>query len=373
MESLPLELQDLIFSYLLPKVDRITVTAIPVSSHVARADVYSVRLVSRSLSTASLKVFAKLIEDVPTRCASEVNMSKLSDLVLQDHIKDHITSLAFDTSKLFIGESHEEQTLPFLRFNNDLQSDWLTSEGFQDLFAAFYAHLPRLQHLVCVASTMSGVQAASFGVRRAIALHRLSSIAADPLIHLHQAIEKSRLNEKIKTFLLLTKASAQQSLEVTSPAAEDPLLLPHLDHLTIGAACHELSGFRVRATNLTSLHILLSTHNFTLNLPLSEMAPRLQSLSLRGQHESLPQETFWQALETATAHLSNIQSYSSHGESRVRSCAHMFHGRDHHEWAERSKGNRSELFVFERRRTCNQADELSRIGNDRDGEADMHN
>jgi hypothetical protein len=66
---------------------------------------------------------------------------------------------------------------------------------------------------------------------------------------------------------------------------------PNLDHLTLDPVAHKLSGFRVHAPNLTSLHIALSDYVDTTDMVfikekfLSAVYPQLRILGLSGDNK----------------------------------------------------------------------------------------
>lgn len=179
MEALPLELQEHIFSYLLPYIDYATITAVPVSSDAERLAVYNLRLTSRIINAGATNAFVQVIEDVPTRCTQE-GLQNLAELTELPGLSQKITRLAFNTSKLYIGRSHEEQTLDYVRLMSSVRDAWL-KVGFQEDLSTILQRVPRFEHLVCLPSLISGVAVEKFGWRRMMALRRLARSAEDPL------------------------------------------------------------------------------------------------------------------------------------------------------------------------------------------------
>lgn len=180
METLPLELHEHIFSYLLPCGDRSADCAVPLSTQAERIDVYNLRLTSRDIKTGTIQAFAKIVEDVPTKC-TEDGLQSLAQLITLPPISKRITSLALDTSKMFIGEAHEEQTLDYVRLMCSVRNKWLQS-GFQQELVTILCGLPRLEHFTCVTKLTSGVAVEKFGWRRMVALRRVARTATDPLL-----------------------------------------------------------------------------------------------------------------------------------------------------------------------------------------------
>lgn len=180
MEALPLELQEHIFSFLLPHVDYSTIGAVPTSSRAERISVYNLRLTSRAIKTGASQVFIKVIEDVPTK-VTEDSLQVLNKLTSLPQVSEKVTRLAFNTSKLFIGKSHEEQTLDHLKLKRDARDEWIELP-FQGALMRILRRLSRLEHLIVVHRLVSGVDIEKFGWRRQMAIERVARSAEDPLL-----------------------------------------------------------------------------------------------------------------------------------------------------------------------------------------------
>lgn len=86
-----------------------------------------------------------------------------------------------------------------------------------------------------------------------------------------------------------------------SPEADNPLELPRLEHLTFGSICHDLSGFRVQASSITSLHIILGPQDFDLDLNMVQHRPTLQHITLSGLNSRVADQSLWTNLTSVAS------------------------------------------------------------------------
>ncbi|KAF1934754.1 hypothetical protein EJ02DRAFT_167255 [Clathrospora elynae] len=143
METLPLELREQITSFLLPRANRKAITAAPFSSKAERTDIYNLRLTSHRINAGASQAFLKVIGDVPTKCTKS-SLHSLANLVALEDVGKHITTLAFNTCALFLGE--KKRYLNDIRFSAFERSLWITTT-LGDELVKILRKTPRLRHL----------------------------------------------------------------------------------------------------------------------------------------------------------------------------------------------------------------------------------
>jgi hypothetical protein len=146
MQTLPLELHEHIFTYVLPHIGQKDVTAAPVYDKAERIDVYNVRLTSQRLRTGASTAFVRIVGHIPTECTPD-SLQKLASLVALPEIGDSLGCLTLNTCKAFYGPGHVMNA----------HAAWLRDMLEQNLLAIF-EKLPRLRHLRCVVEAIRGVR-----------------------------------------------------------------------------------------------------------------------------------------------------------------------------------------------------------------------
>lgn len=146
MDTLPLELHEHIFSYLLPSRDLKELLTVPASTDKQRADVYHIRLANRRLRSSISSSFIRVIEDVPTECTDE-SMQKLASLVAIPEVGDKMTCLTMNSCKEFSTQKHNK----FAHFCEEIDTEpaWLNDSLRQNLISVVQK-APRICHLICV-------------------------------------------------------------------------------------------------------------------------------------------------------------------------------------------------------------------------------
>jgi hypothetical protein len=100
IESLPTELHEHIFAFLLPRLDCKQLVTPPVSKEDERTDIYNLRLTCRILCSAASRSFVRILEDVPTHCRAE-SLRNLAALVDLPYVLDNLACLTLFPHALF--------------------------------------------------------------------------------------------------------------------------------------------------------------------------------------------------------------------------------------------------------------------------------
>lgn len=158
MNALPLELREIICSYLFPPIDRVNAASAPTSSEVERTAIYNLRLTSQRMKDATSFVFLKVIQDVPRQC-TETSLYNLWNLIHLTSGGSRITSLTFSSCKLNFTErmTWKEVHEFAARRRGFIEQSLAHYLGF------IFAVTPRLRHLVCCFEAVRGSDAPELG------------------------------------------------------------------------------------------------------------------------------------------------------------------------------------------------------------------
>lgn len=143
MDTLPLELHELIVSFLLPHQDVLHPAALPVSTALERSDIYSTRLTCQPFRDAASSTFIRIVQDVPTSCREE-GLRNLNALLDLPDVSRKLTCLTLRTSRLFI-KPDEVQT----RCGATKRVKWANCYLEKELLSIL-KKLPQLCHVRCV-------------------------------------------------------------------------------------------------------------------------------------------------------------------------------------------------------------------------------
>ncbi|KAF1844081.1 uncharacterized protein K460DRAFT_419042 [Cucurbitaria berberidis CBS 394.84] len=308
METLPLELREEIFLYLLPRICRTQVVSVPVSSKAERTDIYNLRLTSRRVNTGASQAFLAVIGDIPTGCR-EQSVQNLTNLVGLADVGNHITCLAFNTCKLYITE---KQTLRQINQTCYDRCQWI-AKSFCSEVLAILRKTSRLRHLICLPEATRGSEVLRFGVGHMVLLEVIVKDMYDPMQYIQEALEATALNETLETLTVLTASFEGFLEEPTSLRKAKPLHLPKLKHLTLSPSYHDISRFAVYCPNITSWHTVLDSRAETFDLIPSQTAgdsiqmdSSLRSYTISAKGQYIQTSTLVRSIAAATDRFASI-------------------------------------------------------------------
>ncbi|PVH92344.1 hypothetical protein DM02DRAFT_281659 [Periconia macrospinosa] len=318
METLPIELGEMICSWLMPGFDNTEATKASVSSKSERVDIYHLRLtnVSRSLNVGASMAFVKIVQDIPTNC-EERSLLRLSDLVALPHVGKHITCLTFNTSKLFLKQNVSEGELRHLIMT---RHKWIMTHLRQALVLV----LRRIPWLCCLRTvleppsifkylTYHNIESCRDGMIWASKENIWKAVTqklADPTHYLMDAMEVTELGKTLQSLILLVPSCQQMSREAAPCEGSETAPFPSLTHITFAPSYRLISsvGFQVSSDNLTSLQIILDSKRYV-NADVwtwtssSDFPSRLRSFTVRMSGSDIQTEPLLRCISQVSSHI----------------------------------------------------------------------
>jgi hypothetical protein len=165
MDTLPLELREQIFGYLLSRQDLEQVVMLPVSTKFERIDIYNLRLTSKRMCEGAAQTFASIVQDVPTECREE-SLNNLAALLDLPDVCKVMTCLALNTCKMSPPKDVVDGDTLI-----DLRALWL-QEKLSIALVTIIRKAPQLRSLACTYEDIRGLNKDGLDRKEAFALYR---------------------------------------------------------------------------------------------------------------------------------------------------------------------------------------------------------
>ena len=158
LETLPLEIHEHIFAYLVPRQRHKNLACLDPDywSEQERPDIYNIRLTCRRLRTAAWQTFVWILEDLPTKC-QEGTLRNLAALLELPEISTRLTYLTLSPYHLFTEEGYTHHLSVIADSRRDefhAHCAWLRGTRSETLVAIIRL-APKIRHLVCVIASLS--------------------------------------------------------------------------------------------------------------------------------------------------------------------------------------------------------------------------
>ena len=158
LETLPLEIHEQIFAYLVPRQRHKNLACLDPDywNEKERPDIYNVRLTCRRLRTAALQTFVWILEDLPTKC-QEKTLRNLAALLESPEISSRLTYLTLSPYQLFTGDNYCTPFSVYVDSHRDefhARCAWLR-DTLSETLGAIIRLAPKIRHLVCLIVTIS--------------------------------------------------------------------------------------------------------------------------------------------------------------------------------------------------------------------------
>ncbi|CAI6342381.1 unnamed protein product [Periconia digitata] len=316
METLPIELGEMICSWFIPGFDNTEVMKAPVSSKSERIDIYHFRLTSRSLNAGASTAFAKIVEDIPTNC-EERSLSRLSELVALPHVGKRITCLTFNTSKLSLKQNISERELRDLMMS---RQNW-TMTHLRQALVLVLRKTPWLRCLRAVLEAPNIFECLTYDNNESYrdgmiwaSKEKIWKVVtqklADPMHYLMEAMDVTNLRKTLQSFIILVPSFQEMSREAAPCEGSETASFPSLTHITFALSYRLISSvrFRLSSDSLTSLHIILDSTRYV-NADVwtwtssSDFPPRLRSFTVGMSGRDIKTDSLLRCISQVSSHI----------------------------------------------------------------------